>query len=48
MDLAIVTGYGYDKLTNIDGQKSYLKEEHIWCAGNRDYEGWYVKALVLF
>jgi arginase len=45
MDLAIVTGYGHDKLTNIGGQKPYFKEEHIWCVGNRDYEEWYVKAI---
>jgi arginase len=46
MDLAIVTGYGYDKLTNIDGQKPYFKEEYIWCVGNRYYEEWYVKAVM--
>lgn len=46
MDLAIVTGYGHDKLTNIDGQKPYFKEEHIWCVGNRTYEEWYVKAIM--
>lgn len=45
MDLAIVTGYGHSKLTNIDGQKPYFKEEHVWCVGNRDYEEWYVKAI---
>lgn len=45
MDLAIVTGYGHSKLTNIDGQKPYLKEENIWCVGNRDYEEWYVDAI---
>ena len=45
MDLAIVTGYGHHKLTNIDGLKPYFREEHIWCVGNRDYEEWYVKAI---
>jgi arginase len=45
MDLAIVTGYGHDKLTNIDGLKPYFKEEHVWCVGNREYEEWYVKTI---
>ncbi len=46
MDLAIVSGYGHNKLTDINGQKPYFKEEHIWCVGNRDYEEWYVKAIM--
>lgn len=45
MDLAIVTGYGHDKLVNIDMLKPYFKENHTWCAGNRAYEEWYVKAI---
>lgn len=45
MDLAIVTGYVHDKLSNIEEQKPYFKEEHVWCVGNRDYEEWYVKAI---
>ncbi len=46
MDLAIVTGYGHEKLTNINGQKPYFKEQHVWCVGNREYEEWYVKAIL--
>ncbi len=46
MDLAIVTGHGHNKLTNIDGQKPYFKEANVWCVGNRDYEDWYVKAIL--
>jgi arginase len=46
MDLAIVTGYGHDKLTNIDMLKPYFNENHIWCVGNRDYEELYVKAIM--
>ena len=46
MDLAIVTGYGHNKLTNIDEQKPYYKEEHIWCVGNRYYEEWYIKPII--
>jgi arginase len=38
MDLAIVTGHGHDKLTNIDLQKPYVKEETVWCMGNREYD----------
>lgn len=45
MDLAIVTGYGHDKLTDIDGMKPYFEEERVWCVGNRDYEEWYVEAI---
>jgi arginase len=35
MDLAIITGYGPEKLTNIDKLKPYVKEEQVWCIGNR-------------
>lgn len=45
MDLAIVTGYGHNKLTDISGEKPYFKEQNVWCVGNRDYEEWYVKAI---
>lgn len=45
MDLAIVTGHSHDKLSNIDNQKPYFKEEHVWCVGNRDFEDWYVEAI---
>jgi len=45
MDLAIVTGNGHDKLTDINGQKPYFKEQNVWCVGNRDDEEWYVKAI---
>jgi arginase len=45
MDLAIVTGYGHNNLTNINGQKPYIKEEHVWCVGNRDYEEWYLRPM---
>lgn len=45
MDLAMVTGYGPEKLCNIDGLSPYFLAEHVWCVGNRDYEEWYVKAI---
>jgi arginase len=37
MDLAIVTGTGHDKLTNINGLKPYFDESNVWCAGNREF-----------
>jgi arginase len=47
MDLAIVTGYGHHKLTDIGGQKPYFKEGHTWCVGNRYFEEEeYVQAIV--
>jgi len=45
MDLAFVTGHGHDKLVDIDGQKPYVKEEHVYCVGNREYEDWYVELI---
>ncbi len=42
MDLAIVTGYGHDKLTNILNQKPYFKEKNVFCVGNREYNEGYV------
>ncbi|WP_106917625.1 arginase family protein [Chryseobacterium aurantiacum] len=36
MDLAVVSGIGHEKLTNIDGQKPYFLEENIFCCGNAE------------
>ncbi|CAH0175586.1 arginase family protein [Chryseobacterium sp. Bi04] len=36
MDLAIVSGIGHEKLTNIDGLKPYFLEENIFCNGNAE------------
>lgn len=36
MDLAIITGTGHEKLTNIQGFKPYFLEENIFCAGNAE------------
>ncbi|ALR30537.1 arginase [Chryseobacterium sp. IHB B 17019] len=36
MDLAIVSGLGHDKLTNINNQKPYFLEENIFCIGNAE------------
>jgi arginase len=38
MDLAIVTGYGPNVLTNIKGLKPYVAEEHVIHIGQRDGE----------
>ena len=45
MDLAMVTGHGHSKLTNIDQLSPYFKEENTWCVGNREYTDWYVKLI---
>ncbi|WP_179473491.1 arginase family protein [Chryseobacterium sp. H1D6B] len=36
MDLAVVSGTGHEKLTNIEGLKPYFLEENIYCAGNAE------------
>ncbi|MBD2754291.1 arginase family protein [Spirosoma validum] len=45
MDLALVTGHGPLKLTNINGRKPYVREEHVWSVGNRDEDPDYVAAI---
>lgn len=42
MGLALVAGKGPEKLTNILGLKPYIKEENIYCIGNREYDDAYV------
>lgn len=46
MDLAIVTGHGHDKLTNISGQKPYFAEKNVFCVGNREYDRDYVQPIL--
>ena len=46
MDLALVTGYGHPKLTNINNQKPYIQEKHIWCVGNREYDPDYIAPIL--
>ncbi|KMQ64920.1 arginase [Chryseobacterium angstadtii] len=36
MDLAIITGTGPEKLTNLQGLQPYFKEENIFCVGNAE------------
>ena len=45
MDLAIVTGYGHDKLSNIHQMAPYFKEQNVWCVGNREYDINYIAAI---
>ena len=46
MELAIVTGYAHEKLTNILKLKPYFKENNVWCVGNREYDSNIVKLIL--
>lgn len=41
MAASIVTGNGHQKLTNILNLSPYIKEENLWCVGNREYDDEY-------
>lgn len=41
MAASLVTGNGPDKLTNILNLSPYIKEENLWCVGNREYDDEY-------
>jgi arginase len=41
MAASIVTGNGSEKLTNILNLAPYIKEENLWCVGNREYDDEY-------
>jgi arginase len=45
MDLAIVTGHAHPKLAGIGGAESYVREEDVWCVGNREYDPSYVAVI---
>ncbi|HVI44980.1 MAG TPA: arginase family protein [Chitinophaga sp.] len=45
MDLALVTGYGHAKLTNIQQCTPYVQEAHTWAVGNRWQEPAYVAEI---
>ncbi len=45
MDLAIVTGHGHNKLSNMYQLGPYFKEQNVWCVGNREYDIHYVAAI---
>lgn len=38
MELAIITGYGHKKLTNISNLGPYILGKNVWCVGNREYD----------
>lgn len=42
MGLAIVSGQGHGKLSNINGVGPYFREGDIYCVGNREYDEEYV------
>lgn len=46
MDLAIATGHGHKKLTDILQLCPYISEENTWCVGNREYDEEYVRTIV--
>jgi len=46
MELAIITGYGHEKLTNILNLKPYFKEKSVWCVGNRECDPKVVSAIL--
>ena len=46
MDLAIVSGNGHQKLTNILQLEPYVNEENIWAVGNREYDKTYVETIL--
>ncbi len=46
MDLAIATGHGHSKLTNILGYGNYLEEKNVFCVGNREYDSEYVEPIL--
>lgn len=41
MAASFVTGNGHEKLANIEGLSPYIKEENLWCVGNREYDDAY-------
>jgi arginase len=45
MDLAIVTGHGHEKLTNIWGLRPYVTEKQVWSLANRDFDQAYLEAI---
>jgi len=45
MDLAMVTGSGHEKLTDMDGLKPYFNKGDVFAVGNRYYEKAYVQQI---
>lgn len=45
MDLAIVAGYGPERLTNMDGLCPYFAEKNIFCVANREFDEDYLSPI---
>lgn len=45
MDLALATGFGPNKLVNIDGLSPYFNEENVFCVGDKESDPEYVKLI---
>lgn len=45
MAAAIVAGLGHKKLTDINELCPYIKENYVWCVGNREYDEEYENAI---
>ncbi|MDQ4141340.1 MAG: arginase family protein [Bacteroidota bacterium] len=45
MAAAMVAGYGPKKLTDINKLGPYIKEQLVWCVGNREYDEEYEKII---
>jgi arginase len=45
MDLAIATGYGHNRLTNINGLKPYIYQHDVTAFGNRDTATEYTRPI---
>ncbi len=45
MDLAMVTGHGHEKLSDIFHLGPYIDEKYTWCVGNREFDEQYVRTI---
>ncbi len=46
LDLAIVTGRGDERITNLNDLKPYVAEENVFCVGNRELDHSYVQPIL--
>jgi arginase len=46
LDLAIVSGYGHPKLTDIKKLRPYISEEKMRAVGNREFDIHNVEAII--
>lgn len=45
MDLGLATGFGPDKLVNLNNQAPYFDEENIFCVGDKESDPEYVRLI---